>query len=260
MAILIACEESQTVCKAFRERGFDAYSCDIQEPSGGQPEWHILGDALKVLNPKYIDDVAPQDRCTGIEFCTMDGQYHFADKWDLVIAHPPCTHLAASGAMHFARKRQDGRQRDGIKFFMEFLRCKCDKVAVENPIGIISGEYVQQYFPDLDGLPLKPTQIIQPWMFGDNYSKSTCLWLRGLPPLTPEVTEQPPLDWYEWIDKRSGKKKRQPLWYYEAAKKAPIERQRLRSKTFPGIARAMAEQWGDYIREEMRNEQPDSRL
>ena len=163
----------------------------------------------------------------------------------MIIAFPPCTHLAVSGSQWFAKKRVDGRQREGIEFFCQFLTANCDKVVIENPIGIISGEYIKTWFPDLAekyGLPLKPNQIIQPWMFGDNHSKSTCLWLKGVEPLVPNVTEQPELEWFEWVDGKTGKKKRQPKWYYEAFKLSPAERAKARSKTFEGIAKAMATQ------------------
>lgn len=247
MRILVACEESQAVCEAFRKKGHEAYSCDIIECSGGHPEWHILGDVLPLLSPKLIEDVAEPE--PGIEFGTMDGGYHFAERWDMIIAFPPCTHLAVSGARHFEKKRADGRQYDGIQFFGQFITADCDKIAIENPVGIISGDYIPRWFPDLAekyGLPRRPTQAIHPWMFGDNYSKTTCLWLKGLDPLIPEVTEQPELEWKEWIDKKTGQKKRQQLWLFEALAKSktPEERAKNRSKTFPGIARAMAEQWG----------------
>ena len=215
------------MCKAFRERGHEAYSCDIQEPSGGHPEWHILGDAIPVLNGGVIT--------------TMDGKQHDVGKWDLLIAHPPCTYLTVTGNRWFNEERygEKARQRkelrnDAAKFFMSFINADVDKIAVENPIGYMSTAYQ------------KPTQIIQPWMFRDNYSKSTCLWLKGLPALVPQVTEQPELEWKEWIDKKTGRKRRQPLWYYEALvnSKTPEERAKIRSKTFPGVAAAMAEQWG----------------
>lgn len=234
--ILVACEESQAVCKAFRELGYVAYSCDIQECSGGHPEWHIQQDVLPLLN----------GHCT---FKTCDGVEHtINDRWSLIIAHPMCTHLANSGAAWFAKKREDGRQREGIEFFCQFLMADCDKIVVENPVGIISGgTYIKEHFPDLAekyDLPRKYTQIIQPWMFGDNYSKMTCLWIKGLPELVPEVTEQPKLDWIEWVDKKTGKVKRQDRWYYEAFLHCkPEERGKVRSKTFPGIARAFAQQW-----------------
>ena len=235
MNVLVACEESQEVCKAFRERGHRAFSCDIMDCSGGHPEWHIKGDVLPLLN----------GRC---EFTLADRQTdRQTDRWDIIIAFPPCTHLCVSGAMFFEKKREDGRQREGVEFFCKFLEADCDKVAIENPIGIISGNYVAEYYPDLAekyGLPKKPTQVIQPWMFGDNHAKSTCLWLKGLRELEPEVTEEPALEWFDWIDGKTGKKKRQPKWYADAFHLSAEERARVRSKTFPGIARAMAEQWG----------------
>ena len=130
------------------------------------------------------------------------------------------------------------------------LYADCDRIAIENPVGIISGDYIPKHFLDLAekyGLPLKPTQIIHPWMFGDNYSKSTCFWLKGLEPLVPKVTEQPELKWFEYTNRKTGKKKRQPKWYADALKLPPEQRAKHRSKTFPGIARAMAEQWGGII-------------
>lgn len=164
MKVLIACEESQTVCKAFRERGHEAYSCDIVECSGGHPEWHIKQDVLPLLNGDC-------------EFVSEDGQKHkISGTWDMILAFPPCTHLAVSGAAWFEKKRADGRQKWGIEFFCNFLNADCEKIVIENPVGIISGKYIKQHFPDLAekyGLPKEPTQIIQPWQFGDNYSKST---------------------------------------------------------------------------------------
>ena len=235
MKILVACEESQEVCRAFRVKGHEAYSCDIIEPSGGHPEWHIKGDVLPLLN----------GNCT---FQTLDTHTHtIAGQWDMIIAFPPCTHLAVSGAAWFEKKRKDGRQRDGIEFFVKFLYAECEKIVVENPIGIISGDYIPKWFPDLAekyALPKKPSQIIQPWMFGDNYSKSTCLWEKGVPLLVPLILDQPALEWFEWVDKKTGKKKRQPKWFAEAWRLPPDERARIRSKTFTGIAKAMAEQWG----------------
>lgn len=143
--------------------------------------------------------------------------------------------------------RKDGRQRAAIEFFEKFIDADCSKIVIENPIGIISGDYITKWFPDLAvkyGLPLKPTQIIHPWMFGDNYSKSTCLWIKGLSPLIPLITKQPDLEWFECVDKKTGKKKRQPKWFADAWYLTPDERAKVRSKTFPGIAKAMAEQWG----------------
>ena len=144
MKILVACEESQAVTIELRKLGHEAYSCDIIECSGGHPEWHIMQDVLPLLN----------GNC---DFQTADGTGHaVSGKWDMIIAHPPCTHLAVSGARHFEKKRADGRQREGIEFFCQFLEADCDKIAIENPVGIISGDYIQHHFPDLAekyGLP-----------------------------------------------------------------------------------------------------------
>ena len=233
MKILVACEESQAVTTELRKLGHEAYSCDIIDQSGGHPEWHIMQDVLPLLN----------GYCT---FATTDGERHKIDsKWDMIIAFPPCTHLAVSGAAHFAKKREDGRQREGIEFFCKFLEADCDKVAIENPVGIISGDYVPKWFPDLAekyGLPRKQTQIIQPWQFGDNAGKSTCLWIKGLPDLVPEIIERPAIEYHEWVS-QDGRKKRQEKWFYETRCLPHKERGKAASKTFPGIAKAMAEQW-----------------
>ena len=245
MKVLVACEESQTVCKAFRKRGHEAYSCDIMDCSGGHPEWHIRGDVLPLLNGDCT--FMTQDVEDNMENITPN--HWIRGKWDLIIAFPPCTHLCVSGARHFEKKRADGRQREGIEFFCKFLNADCEKIIIENPIGIISGKYIKEHFPDLAekyGLPKEPTQIIHPWMFGDNYSKSTCLWEKGVKPLIPIVTEEPEMEWKEWVDKKTGKLKRQPKWFFDALRNAKTaeERSNIRSKTFPGIAEAMAEQWG----------------
>jgi len=204
MKILIACEESQAVTKAFRKLGHEAFSSDILPCSGGKPEWHIQGDVLEQL-----------------------------DKgWDMLIAFPPCTHLACSGARHFKQKIADGRQQQGIDFFMAMINAPIPKIAVENPIGIMSTKY------------RKPDQIIQPWMFGDKAQKSTCLWLKGLPKLVPtDIVDKG--EFIEFTSKK-GVKKRQPKWYFDALKnaKTSAERSTLRSKTFQGIADAIAYQWG----------------
>lgn len=193
--VLIACEESQAVCIEFRKIGIEAYSCDIIESSGGHPEWHIQDDVLKLLN----------------------------DNWDLVIAFPPCTDLAVSGARWFEEKRKDGRQQKSIELFMQFANYT-GKIAIENPIGIMSNIW------------RKPDQIIQPWMFGHPESKATCLWLNGLPKLieTNNVNE---------FFRQLPKNKAQRLHYLPPGP----DRAKLRSKTYPGIARAMADQWGNYI-------------
>ena len=219
MRILVACEESQNVTNELRKLGHEAYSCDIQMHSGSHDEWHICQDVLPLLN----------GFC---KFKTVDGDYHeINSKWDMIIAFPPCTDLCVSGARHFAKKQADGRQQRSIDFFMKFVNADCDKIAIENPIGIMSTKY------------RKPDQIIQPWQFGDKYSKSTCLWLKNLPLLVPtKIVEKG--EFIEFIDK-NGKKKRQAKWYYEALKnsKNAEERAKIRSKTFPGIANAMATQW-----------------
>ena len=205
MRVLIACEESQRVCTEFRKRGHEAYSCDLLPCGGGHPEWHIQADALEIAKI----------------------------EWDMVLAFPPCTHLAVSGAAWFEQKKRDGRQQMGVGFFLAFTALDhVPMVAIENPVGIMSNLY------------RKPDQIIQPWQFGDNHSKSTCLWLKGLPPLAPLVTEQPELEWFEWTEKKTGQRKRQPKWYADALSLPANERAKVRSKTFPGIAKAMAEQWG----------------
>ena len=215
MNVLIACEESQIVCTAFRERGHNAFSCDLQECSGGHPEWHIMGDCVPFLN----------GNCA---FTTMDGKSHKqVGNWDLIIAHPPCTDLAVSGAKHFERKRADGSQQKSIDFFMLFTNINCDKVAIENPIGIMSTIY------------RKPDQIIQPYFFGDPHRKSTCLWLKGLPPLKHTNVVEPQLNTYTC---KSGKKVTFDVLYCKGTHGIP--RAKLRSKTFPGIALAMADQWG----------------
>lgn len=208
--VLIACEESQTVCKAFRDRGFEAYSCDIQEPSGGHPEWHIMQDVIPLLNG-------------GRSFKTMDGIEHSIDgKWDLIIAHPPCTYLSNAGARFLYPKGvlNEERLAKGMvakDFFMHFYNADCDRIAIENPIP--SKVY---------GLP-PYTQTIQPWMFGHPVQKKTCLWLNGLPELQPtNVVEE------RQSTKIPGN------WFNSGGK----ERQKNRAKTFPGIAKAMAEQWG----------------
>ena len=191
MKILVACEESQAVTIELRRIGHEAYSCDIEPCSGGHPEWHLQVDALELLKM----------------------------KWDMILAFPPCTHLAVSGARYFEQKRKDGRQQAAIDFFMQFANSDCSKIAIENPVGIMSTVWK------------KPDQIIQPWQFGHGETKKTCLWLKGLPPLiSTEIVE--------------GREQR--IW-----KMPPSEdRAKNRAKTFPGIARAMAEQWAGDIRED----------
>ena len=204
MKILVACEESQAVTKELRALGHEAYSCDLLPSSGGHPEWHIKGDAVAEA---------------------------YSGKYDMMICFTPCTHLAVSGARHFKQKIADGRQQQGIDLFMSFVNAPIDKIAIENPIGIMSTNY------------RKPNQIIQPWQFGDKAQKSTCLWLKNLPNLVPtEIVDKG--EFFEFTSKK-GVKKRMAMWYYKALQnaKTTAERSTLRSKTFQGIAKAMATQW-----------------
>lgn len=202
MKVLVACEESQAVCKAFRELGHEAYSCDIQECSGGHPEWHIRADALELLKL----------------------------KWDLIIAHPPCTYLSNAGGnrLRINGEIQQPRFEKGVaaaKFFMEFIHADCPRIVVENPIPL-----------KIFGLP-QYSQIIQPFMFGDPWMKTTCLWLKGVPPLMSTDIVVPTGKWVNSTDHR--KVKVNDEWQTSGKKS-----QKERSKTFPGIAKAMAEQWG----------------
>lgn len=210
--VLVACEESQAVTLAFRERGFEAYSLDIKPCTGGHPEFHIQGDALD-----YINDTS----------------------FDLMIAHPPCTHLACSGARHFQKKIADGRQQQGIDLFMAFTRSKIKHFAIENPVGIMSNLY------------RKPDQIIQPYFFGDEAVKTTCMWTKNLPNLKPTKI----VGKGEIVTYASGN--RMSKWYADISGLTPEERSTMRSKTFPGIAAAIAQQWGDYIMGENGTYQPD---
>ena len=205
MKVLVACEESQTVCKAFRELGHEAYSCDIMDCSGGHPEWHIKDDAIKVI---------------------------YREHWDMIIAHPPCTHLANTGQWAFARGYKDPiLKEEAIKFVLDIANAPCERIAIENPVGILSTQWQ------------KPTQIIQPYYFGDEATKTTCLWLKGLPKLEPTNIVGKG-EKFVYIDKK-GHTHNYPKWMFDALKaKTAEERRRIRSKTFEGIARAMAEQWG----------------
>lgn len=231
MKVLVACEESQAVTKEFRRLGHEAYSCDIIECSGGHPEWHIQGDVLKILNPEWYDGrwgITPS-----ISFTTMDGAWHqFDGKWDMIIAHPPCTYLTNTGNPYLnvekwgekAIQRRKDREA-AFEFFMKFANADCERICIENPIGYPNTHY------------RKPDQIIQPWQFGHPFTKATCLWLKGLEPLEPNIKEKPKncksYAWETMIDERG----KTISWDSDLSKK-------LRSKTFPGIARSFAEQWG----------------
>lgn len=222
MKVLVACEESQRVCTAFRERGHEAYSCDILEPSGGHPEWHILGDCVKILGGGLI--------------LTMDGVSRDIDKWDLIIGHPPCTYLSNAGAARLFRNVHDGefkmvnveRLKKGIlgrDLFMSILNARCDRIAVENPIP-----------SSIFCLP-KSSQVIQPYDFGHPFSKKTCLWLKNLPPLFATECVTPKGSWVSGGSKKSDGTPR-------SNKGETFRDSFTKSKTFEGIAKAMAEQWG----------------
>lgn len=193
MRVLVACEESQVVTKAFRARGHLAWSCDVSPCSGGRPEWHIERSMVGIMH----------------------------ESWDMILAFPPCTHLASSGARWFKTKQKDGRQQYAIKFFLGIANHHCKRLAIENPIGIMSTKF------------RKPDQIIQPWQFGHPENKRTCLWLKGLPLLEPTS---------DLRDEMKGMSKAETDRIHYMAPSA--DRAKLRSKTYQGVADAMAEQWG----------------
>lgn len=199
MKILVACEESQEVTKAFRAKGHEAYSCDIQDCSGGHPEWHLRGDAMQFLS----------------------------NEWDLLIAHPPCTYLT-SRAQYWNKAKDRMNERDNaIEFFKMFVNAThIKRRAIENPVGIMST------------LHEKPTQIIHPFYFGDPFEKKTCLWLYGLPNLTYDYKTQVEPKGAIYVGKNGRK-----LYWHDALPKSS-NRAKIKSKTFPGIAQAMADQWG----------------
>ena len=202
--VLVACEESQIVTSLLRRGGVEAYSCDLLPTSGRHPEWHIQADALEV--------------------CKM--------SWDMVLAFPPCTHLAVAGAPSFEEKRRNGSQQMGVGFFLAFTALDhVPMVAIENPVGIMSNLY------------RKPDQIVEPYMFGDPVRKKTCLWLKGLPKLEPTEIVEPDV-----IEYANGRGTDTP-WHMESLKLPPFERQKARSKTWPGLAKAMATQWGEALKE-----------
>ena len=221
MNVLIACEESQRVCIEFRKKSHNAYSCDLLNCSGGHPEWHIKGNVIHVMDKPY-------------SFETQDGELHSfeVEKWDMIIAFPPCTYLTNTGNRWFNIEKYgcDAKLRyfhrvKAIDFFLQFVMENCPKIAIENPIGIMSGVF------------RKPDQIIHPYMFGEPERKATCLWLKGLPSLKPTNIVEPNIVKY-----KNGKGTDSP-WHMDTMKLPKEERSRERSKTFPGIAHAMAEQW-----------------
>lgn len=221
--VLIACEESQRVCIEFRKLGFRAFSCDILKCSGGHPEWHINNGVETVLNGNCY-------------FMTQDQKVHATEKWDLIIAHPPCTYLAVSGNRWFNEERYGERavkrkidREEAIEFFLKFVNANCKHVAIENPVGIMSTKY------------RRPDQIIEPYYFGDPERKATCLWLKNLPILNPtEIV-------YPNIVKQKNGRGSSPNWLMKTISLPAEERRKERSKTFPGIAKAMACQWGAYL-------------
>ena len=217
---LVACEESQAVTIELRKRGWEAYSCDIQECSGGHPEWHICESVIPLVNGNCV-------------FKTMDGQMHsIQGKWDLIVAHPPCTFLTVTGNRWFNGEKAIQRAKDreeAVEFFMVFANADCDHICIENPVGCMSTRW------------RKADQTIQPWMFGDAAEKKTCLWLIGLDPLVPTNIVAPP------PRKEFASGNTMPAWYADAWHLPKEERSRLRSKTFHGIADAIAEQFTKQI-------------
>ena len=227
MNVLVACEESQRVCTAFRKRGFNAYSNDIVKCSGGHPEWHILDNALSVIG--------------GGRMKLQNGEWIEIPHWDLIIAHPPCTYLSNVNTRGHSLKSNSENRIEGLtlsriesmRFFMEMIRANADHIAVENPVGIMNTAY------------RSPDQIIDPYQFAEseqdteNYvTKRTCLWLKGLPLLKTNNLQKPD-NKLLFGTMSSGKTK---TWEDTYSRDASV-----RSKTFPGIAKAMAEQWGDYL-------------
>lgn len=208
MNILIACEESQTICKSFRELGYNTYSNDIMDCSGGHPEWHLKMDVFDAIKFK---------------------------KWDMMIAHPPCTYLTITGNKWFKPEfkdrfpERDKQREDAIKFFIDLYNSDIPYIAIENPVGVMSSRW------------RKPDQYVQPYEYGDPHSKKTGLWLKGLPKLTPTKIVEPQFHIY-----KDGR--RDPIWHVETLKLSPEERSKARSKTFPGIAKAIAEQWGNFLK------------
>ena len=224
MKILVACEESQAVTIELRKLGHEAYSCDLLTCSGGHPEWHILSDVSKLLTTSKH----------ARQFEVQTGKFEVLPKdgWDMIIAFPPCTFLTVTGNRWFNIERYGDKaikrhadRKEAIEFFKMFANADCDKIVIENPVGVMSSHYQ------------KPNQIINPYQFGDPFEKKTCLWIKGLPNLIPTNIVEPP----KRTEFASGKS--MPTWYADAWKLPKEERAKLRSKTFQGIAKAMAIQW-----------------
>lgn len=226
MRVLIACEESQAITKEMRALGHEAYSCDLLPCSGGHPEWHFNCDVFDIIDFRGGT--------------LQDGSEAYVDKWDLMIAHPPCTFLSVAGA--WAMYNKDGsinekrkkNQEEALDFVRALLSTDVERLAIENPISVISSQI------------RKPDQIVHPYHFGEKASKSTCLWLKNLPKLKhTNVVEKG--EFKEWVDKKTGKTKRQAQWIYDCLQEAKDKDhlRTLRSKTFPGMAKAMAQQWTD---------------
>lgn len=240
MNILCACEESQAVTIELRKLGHNAFSCDIIECSGGHPEWHIMQDVIPLLNPRKLPLWDENTTIRGIEFKTCDGAQHFIyNKWDMIIAFPPCTQLCSAGQHWFTRGLKDPVLReDAVAFFMAFVNADCERIAIENPVGIMSTRF------------RKPDQKIHPWMFGHLATKNTCLWLKNLPNLIPtDIMEKPEGGWENQSFTKEGKyggfvnyDENGKILAWNDPRTA-----RIRSKTYPGIAKAMAEQWGGLV-------------
>jgi site-specific DNA-cytosine methylase len=232
MNVLVACEESQRVCTAFREKGHNAFSCDILPCSGGHTEWHILRDVLDILNPTELIGVNQR----GIVFETMDGLIHDVEKWDLIIAHPPCTYFSNATMVNLGRKDHPEvfneewkrsffeKRKNAFDFVQTIYNANCEKICIENVVGYLSTRF------------RKPNQYIEPYYFGDPWKKKTCLWLKGLPALAPTEIVEPKGKWV-----RHHLKTKDDLKGYE---NSGVYSAKERSKTFEGIAKAMADQWG----------------
>lgn len=230
LKVLVACEESQRVCTEFRKLGHEAYSCDLIDPSGDHPEWHIKTDALSVL----------QRERERVCFITMDGEEHVIDRWDLIIAHPPCTYLTVAANKHYNVEKYGQKaieriqkRKEAIEFVMAFANADCEHIAIENPIGVLSSVW------------RKPDQIIHPFMFGDRARKATCLWLKGLPNLKPtDVVDEGEIYGKGFsVGAHLEGRDENGKWF----RYGDPELAKLRSKTFPGIAKAIAEQWSEYV-------------